>query len=132
MNCFQRREGSGFQLVKLPAFKKLQRFFLLIRSSSRARSAEFVSPNLFSSAIVTSKFKLFFGGDARFHPSVHFTDLEFPKASDFVCGHISFFDPSQYRVTADAQIRCYFLHGIPAFKVVVHHKAPVFAEYNTT
>jgi hypothetical protein len=50
MNCLERRERADRQLVQRAAFKQTA-FFLLIRSSSRARSAELVSPNLFSSAI---------------------------------------------------------------------------------
>ena len=47
---------------------------------------------------------------AGLHPGVYFADLEFPKAAYFRSGHISFFYPGEYRITADAEVFANFFH----------------------
>lgn len=50
MNRLQCRKFSCFHFIKHTVSKISRAFFLLMRSSLRARSAELVSPNLFSSS----------------------------------------------------------------------------------
>ena len=82
--------------------------------------------------------KLLISRNAGFHPSINFTDLEFPQSADLCGGHITTFDPVENCITTNAQVFHYFLHGIPAFKATIHGLTPPFfqnpilpIQYNT-